>query len=71
VQQAGVKMTHVPYKGTAPAMIDVIDGTVQVYVGTVPSVIGHVKSGKLQLLAIAGKQRMKAHPDTPPPPKPG
>jgi tripartite-type tricarboxylate transporter receptor subunit TctC len=65
VQKTGVPMTHVPYKGTAPAMIDVISGQVQVYVGTVPSVIGHVKSGKLQLLAIAAKSRMKAYPDVP------
>jgi tripartite-type tricarboxylate transporter receptor subunit TctC len=65
IQRAGVKMTHVPYKGTAPAMIDVISGQVQVYVGTVPSVIGHVKGGKLEVLALAAKTRMKAYPDVP------
>jgi tripartite-type tricarboxylate transporter receptor subunit TctC len=65
VQRADLKMTHVPYKGTAPAMLDMISGQVQVYVGTVPSVIAHVKSGKLALLAVAAKTRMKAHPDTP------
>jgi tripartite-type tricarboxylate transporter receptor subunit TctC len=65
VQRADVKMTHVPYKGTAPAMLDMISGQVQVYVGTVPSVIAHVKSGKLALLAVAAKTRMKAYPDTP------
>jgi tripartite-type tricarboxylate transporter receptor subunit TctC len=65
VQRTGVPMTHVPYKGTAPAMVDVISGHVQAYIGTVPSVIGHVKAGQLQLLAIAAKSRMKAYPDVP------
>jgi tripartite-type tricarboxylate transporter receptor subunit TctC len=65
VQRAGLKMTHIPYKGTGPAMVDMLSGQVQMFIGTVPSVIGQVKSGKLQLLAVADHQRMKAYPDVP------
>jgi tripartite-type tricarboxylate transporter receptor subunit TctC len=62
---AGVKVTHVPYKGTGPAIADLIGGQVQSAFGTMASVDPHIKAGKLRALAVATPKRSQAMPDVP------
>jgi len=62
---AGVKMIHVPYKGTGPAMTDLLGGQIQVIFGTSVSVSGHIKGGKLVPLAVTGPKRMTTLPELP------
>jgi tripartite-type tricarboxylate transporter receptor subunit TctC len=62
---AGTKIVHVPYKGTAPSILDLIGGRVSVSAGSLTSVMPHARSGKLRALAVTGKQRSLAEPDLP------
>jgi len=62
---AGIKLTHVPYKGSTPGVIDLIGGQVQVMFTGIPSVIAYIKSNRLRALAITGKTRTAALPDVP------
>jgi len=62
---AGTKMNHVSYKGGGPAVIALIGGQVSVGFATAPSVIQHVKSGKLRGLAVTSAQRSPSMPDLP------
>ncbi|MGE8318697.1 MAG: Bug family tripartite tricarboxylate transporter substrate binding protein [Comamonas sp.] len=62
---AGVDITHVPYKGSAPALIDLVGGQVQMSFDTMPSVIGQIKSGKLRPLAVTSAQRNAQLPQVP------
>jgi tripartite-type tricarboxylate transporter receptor subunit TctC len=62
---SGAKMTHVPYRGAAPALTDLIGGQVQVIFDNMPSVIQHIKSGTLRALAVTTTQRSPQLPDTP------
>ncbi|SFL87020.1 tripartite tricarboxylate transporter substrate binding protein [Variovorax sp. OV329] len=64
-QQAGIKLTHVPYKGTGPALTDLLGGTVDLTFGTAPPFMSHVQSGKLRVLATTGKTRLPSLPDVP------
>jgi tripartite-type tricarboxylate transporter receptor subunit TctC len=61
----GAKMTHVPYRGAAPALTDLIGGQVQVIFDNMPSVLQHIKSGTLRALAVTSTQRTPLLPDTP------
>lgn len=63
--QAGVNLVHVPYKGSGPALIDLIGGQVQMSFDTMPSVIGHIKNGKLKPLAVTTAKRNAQLPDVP------
>jgi tripartite-type tricarboxylate transporter receptor subunit TctC len=65
VQRTGARMTHVPYKGSGPATMDLIAGQAQVFFATVPTILGQVKGGKVRLLATTGKARSRLFPDTP------
>ena len=62
---AGTRLQVVPYKGSAPALTDLLGGHVQAYFSSVTPVIQHVKSGKLKALAISGASRSSALPDVP------
>lgn len=61
----GVQMTHVPYKGSAPAIVDLLSGQVHVMFDNLPSAISHVRAGKLRALAVTTEQPAKALPDVP------
>ena len=63
--QTGVAMVHIPYRGTAPAVTDLIGGQIQVLFTGAPAVIGHVKSGQLRALAVSSPKRLDALPDLP------
>ena len=63
---ADVRMTHVPYKGTGPALNDVIAGQIQVIFGSTPSTAPHVRAGRLRGLGVTLRQRSSAVPDLPP-----
>ncbi|MBV9189966.1 MAG: tripartite tricarboxylate transporter substrate binding protein [Betaproteobacteria bacterium] len=62
---AGVKMVHVPYKGIAAALTDLLGGEVQVLFGTVVALTPHIQAGKLRALAVTGKKRSALLPDVP------
>jgi tripartite-type tricarboxylate transporter receptor subunit TctC len=62
----GTDLVHVPYKGTAPAMTDLVAGRVQVMFTSMPTVLAHVQAGRLRLLGTGGTRRSAAIPDTPP-----
>ena len=64
-QLAGINIVHVPYKGAAPAMVALMSGEVGLYFGSGPSVTPHVKTGKLRLIASAGKKRSSTFPGLP------
>ena len=61
----GIKMTHVPYRGTAPALTDLIGGQVQMVYCTIPSAIQYVKAGTLRALAVTGATRYEGMPEIP------
>ena len=60
---AGVKILHVPYKGAAPAITDVMAGHVDGFFGDIPGLIGYIKSGKLKTVGLAADKRNSAIPD--------
>ena len=62
---AGVKWVHIPYKGGGPAVIELIAGQTSLMFGNMPTVIQHVRSGKLRPLAVTGARRAPATPDIP------
>ena len=62
---AGIKMQQVPYKGSGPALTDLLGGQVQVYLGVTANVVPHVKTGRLIALAVSGETRLPALPQVP------
>lgn len=64
-REAGIKLTHIPYKGAAQGINDVIGGQVQLYISSVPTLLGHIKSGKLRPLAVTAAHRTDDLPQTP------
>jgi tripartite-type tricarboxylate transporter receptor subunit TctC len=64
-QQAGIKMTHIPYKGTGPALQDLLGAQVDVTFGTPPPFMPHIAAGKLRALAVTGKSRLSSLPAVP------
>jgi tripartite-type tricarboxylate transporter receptor subunit TctC len=64
-QLAGIKMTHVPYKGAAPAVTDLLSGRIQVWIGAANSLLPHIRADKVRLLATTASQRFSVMPDTP------
>ena len=63
--RAGLKMTHVAYKGGAQSVIDLVGGQVQMVFGTASDMIRHSKSGNIRLLAVSGEKRAPQLPDLP------
>jgi tripartite-type tricarboxylate transporter receptor subunit TctC len=61
----GVELTHVPYRGSAPALTDMISGTVQVMFDNMPSSLPHIQAGKLRALGVTTAQRSDALPNVP------
>ncbi|NDB18992.1 MAG: tripartite tricarboxylate transporter substrate binding protein, partial [Actinobacteria bacterium] len=61
----GTKMIHVPYKGSAPALTDLLGGQVQIMFDNIPSALPHIRSGKLRALATTGGARDPALPELP------
>ena len=61
----GVQMSHVPYKGSAPAITDLLGGQVQIMFDNLPSALPHIKAGKLRALAVTSSKRAPALPDLP------
>lgn len=64
-QAAGIKLRHVPYKGSNPAMMGVLAGDVDLMVSSVPSALGQIKAGKLRALAVTSARRSSSLPDVP------
>jgi tripartite-type tricarboxylate transporter receptor subunit TctC len=62
---AGVDLVHVPYKGSAPALTDLMGGAVAMMFDTIPSALAHVNSGKLRALGVTGAKRSPVLPDVP------
>jgi tripartite-type tricarboxylate transporter receptor subunit TctC len=62
---AGIRMQHVPYKGSGQAVVDLVGGQVQAMVSGMSSVMPHIKAGRLRPLAVTGSQRSPAVPDLP------
>jgi len=62
---AGVKMTHVPYRGSTPALSDVVGGHVQLYFSAMPPAVGLVRDGQVRALAVTGLARAPVLPDVP------
>ena len=62
---AKVEMTHIPYRGGAPAINDLIPGRVDVIFDNMPSIVSHVRAGSLRGLAVTTKERVAAVPDIP------
>jgi tripartite-type tricarboxylate transporter receptor subunit TctC len=63
--QSGAAITHVPYKGTAPAVTDVLGGNIQVLFTGAPAVLPHIKAGKMRALAVSSAKRLPQLPDVP------
>ena len=62
---AGVKLTHIPYKGSAPALTDLVGGHVAIYFSSLPPAIALIKEGKVRALAVTGPARSPLLPDLP------
>jgi tripartite-type tricarboxylate transporter receptor subunit TctC len=61
----GVDMLHVPYRGVAPATIDLLGGRIQVLFDTLPAAVANIRAGKIRALAVTSKQRSKVLPEVP------
>jgi len=62
-QRTGIQTQHVPYKGTAPSLLDTLAGRVQFLMGAVLTAVPHVKEGRLRALAVTGSKRIQSLPD--------
>jgi len=62
---AGIQLRHIPYRGAAQAMTDLMGGQIDLYMSSVPTLLGHVRNGKLKVIAITSAQRSAQLPDVP------
>ena len=63
--EAGTKLQHIPYKGSAPAMSDLLGGQVQLMFSDAPTALQHIKSGRIKVFGVASRQRSNILPDVP------
>ena len=63
--RTGIDIVHVPYRGSAPAVVDLLGGSVGMMFDNIPNVLGHIRSGRIRALAVTGTQRDPAMPDVP------
>lgn len=63
--QTGTSMLHVPYKGAAPAVVDLLGGQIQVMFDNLPNVLNHIRSGKLRALVVTSDARLSQLPEVP------
>ena len=61
----GIKLTHIPYKGSSPALTDLLGGHVSIYLSSLPPAVALVKEGKVRALAVTGPKRSAIFPDLP------
>ena len=64
-KETGARLVHVPYKGTGPALQDLLGGQVDLTFGTAPPFMAHIQAGKLKVLAVTGKERLPSLPKVP------
>ncbi|MDR0215604.1 MAG: tripartite tricarboxylate transporter substrate binding protein [Comamonas sp.] len=64
-KEAGVKITHIPYKGASQGINDVIGGSVELYISSMPTLIGYVRTGKLRAIAVTSRKRSPDLPEVP------
>jgi tripartite-type tricarboxylate transporter receptor subunit TctC len=64
-ETTGIDITHIPYKGSGPALTDLLGGHVQIYFSSLPPAVGLVKEGKLRALGVTGRNRSNSFPDLP------
>jgi tripartite-type tricarboxylate transporter receptor subunit TctC len=62
---AGINIVHVPYRGTAPALVDLLGGQLHAAFDNLPGAIGHIKTGKLRALGVTAAKRVASLPDVP------
>jgi len=62
---AGIRLTHIPYKGSSPALTDLLGGHVSIYLSSLPPAVALVKEGKVRALAVTGPKRSALFPDLP------
>jgi tripartite-type tricarboxylate transporter receptor subunit TctC len=64
-KMAGIQLTHVPYRGSAQSVLDLIEGRVEMQFGTIPPTLPHIRAGKMRALAVTGEVRNIALPEVP------
>jgi len=64
-KEAGIKLTHIPYKGATQGVTDVIGGQVQLYISSIPTLQPHIKSGKMRAIAVTSAKRVPEMPQVP------
>ena len=65
LKEAGIEVTHVPYKGAGEAMTGIVSATVDLLITASPTAMGQIRGGKIRALAVTGDKRMSAFPDVP------
>jgi tripartite-type tricarboxylate transporter receptor subunit TctC len=62
---AGINLQHIPYKGSAQALTDIVGGQIQIYASSVPTAMGQIKDGRLRAIAVTSLKRSASLPETP------
>ena len=63
--QTGAPIIHVPYRGTAPAVVDLVGGQIHLLTGTIPALLPHIRDGRIRALAVSTRERTAVLPDVP------